>query len=337
MEITSFIIFPTILAFLSYWFLPKNRYIVMSFCCILVAILIYGVITNPYINEGDTGHYISQLTSEFMGFSGKLTQIGFNLLSAFFYLFDKNFVNVVIMNGVFIVILGSYASWKLDKTGLLFRLILIPYIFDSAVNTIKNGLGVFTFLLLLALLSKEKEKRSLKNKLIFFILSVIALSFHSSLILLIILWLAYESSSNIKSMATILVFFTILGIFWGMDFFLMKLTAYTSGFTSPTIFSGLSFLINSLLLIFTYYSNLFLKKRIAIPYHGLLLQIFVFILARYTYAGLRFALLFDSFYLFYTFYLIKRDRIKLSNVTVLFFTSIGVFKFIFYLKNHLIF
>lgn len=253
---------------------------------------------------------------------------GFQFLSQCMNLFRFNErVNVAIISLLTIILLcKSYSSSK-DHV-VLFSSFLFPvYFYDMTMNGLRYGLSFALSSLAIDALYKKKN-------LNFILLALISTSIQYSSFLIIIVFVIFKLNKKILIGLLLLIIATspfLVDFVTNNLVYLSDKKDFYKDLASPSSTSGLGPLILFLLLFFTFY----LYSEKTNPKKNLLLilvfEIASFMLAKITYAGLRFQMLF----LFSLVLLIKQEYhliLRKKEFSML-LISIGVFGFLLTAKN----
>ena len=253
---------------------------------------------------------------------------GFQFLSYVINLFGFNErVNIAFISSLTILLLcKSYSSSK--EHILLFSSFLFPiFFYDMTMNGLRYGLSF-------ALSSVAIDALYKKKNFNFILLALFSISIQYSSFFIIIVFLIFKLNKKIL----IVLFLLVLAVSpFIVDFFTNNLAYFYDkqdlykDVASPSATSGLVplFLFLLLFLIFYFYSEKTNSKKIL--FLILLLEIGSFMLAKITYAGLRFQMLF----LFSLVLLIKQEFycIAKKKEFVMLIISLGIFGFLSTAKN----
>lgn len=262
------------------------------------------------------------------GFSNITFEPGFEFLGWFFSLINLNErVSIALISTATTFILCKLFSRSREEM-LLFGLILFPiYYVDFTMNALRYGLA-FT---LAAVSIDELYNKKYRNSLLF---ALISLLFHYSSALVIVPFLMNYLKKKYWVLILLLVGSFILlfpSLFDLLMFYLESKEFAYSLYYSPTTFSGVAPLIFTLLLYLNFIINTKKKEHSAIIHLILIAEIGSFVIARFSYAGLRF----QSAFLFSMIIFLKNNwqyiNYKKRNAEIL--ILISFIAFIIFLKN----
>lgn len=253
---------------------------------------------------------------------------GFQLLSNCINLFGFNErVSIAIVSLLTILLLcKSYSSSKEDV--LLFSSFLFPvFFYDMTMNGLRYGLSF-------ALSSVAIDALYKKKNFNFILLALFSISIQYSSFLIIIVFLIFKLNKKIL----IGLFLLVVAVSpFVVDFFTNNLAYFYDkqdfykDVASPSATSGLGplFLFSLLFMVFYFYSEKTSSKKIL--FLILVLELGSFMLAKITYAGLRFQML----VLFSLVLLIKQESycITKKKEFLMLMISLGLFGFLLTAKN----
>ncbi len=262
------------------------------------------------------------------GFSNITFEPGFEFLGWFFSLISLNErVSIALISTATTFILCKLFSHSREEM-LIFGLILFPiYYVDFTMNALRYGLA-FTFS---AVAIDELYNKKYRKTLLF---AVIALLFHYSSVLVIVPFLMNYLKKKywvliVLSVGSFILLFP--NLFDQLMFYLDSKEYAYSLFYSPTTFSGAAPMILTLLLYFNFIINTKKKDHVALIHLILLAEIGSFIIARFSYAGLRL----QSAFLFAMIIFLKNNwqyiNYKKRNAEILLLISFIAFSI--FLKN----
>jgi hypothetical protein len=262
------------------------------------------------------------------GFSYTTFEPGFEFLGWFFSLINLNErVSIALISTSTTFILCKLFSRSREEM-LIFGLILFPiYYVDFTMNTLRYGLA-FT---LSAISIDELYNKKYRKSLLFALISIL---FHYSSVLVIAPFLMNYLKKRywaiiILFVGSFILFFSDL--FDLLMFYLDSKEAAYSLYYSPTPFSGAAPLILVILLYFNYIINTNKEERKSLIHLILIAEICSFVVARFSYAGLRF----QSAFLFTMIIFLKNNwqfiNNKKRNAEI--FLLISFIAFAFFLKN----
>lgn len=269
----------------------------------------------------DTETYISILDQSI--FSIKENARGIEPFFLFFakirHYFDLN-SQYVLNSFSFIMIFVLYLFFSKNKQrSLIFCSLVFPiFFYDMTMNGLRYGMA-FAFACWLIADSSNNLKLN-TNKIMYFISF---LNHKSSLLFLSFKLLQKASLRNF-----LIIFFIALIMFFALKSYLLyKMSDYTD-FGSPSVFSGLQPLIITILLLLC--NTYFFKNNYRRNLFLLLIQIFFYIITKFTYAGIRFQFL----ELFYIIVILCNDENILRNRKYIYLLFIiGVLGFVLRLNN----
>lgn len=276
----------------------------------------------------DTLQYLRHFGSLSSEFYINVYEPGFNILTATINLFEFNdHIDVAIIGFLTIYLLcKSYSNSK--ESLLLFSLLLFPiFFYELTMNTLRAGLAFALANIAIDFLTKKKY-------FAFSLFSILSISMQYSSFMIIVVFLIFKLDK--KYLLALIIFITILFTF-GFNFIAdniaylyNKQDAYKD-IVAPSGTSGLVPLFLFLLIFasFIFYSPRTRSNNILVLI--LVLEILSFALAKISYAGLRFQLLF----LFTLILFIKQEQHILINkkafLRVMFF--LGFLGFMVTIKN----
>jgi len=252
----------------------------------------------------------------------------YGLSSGLMFLFDNERVVLAII-GVLITLILFAASSKLEKSSVVFGACIIPIFYQGmTMNGVRYGLS-FSMILLATVFFSRGDRKSF-----FFIVLLAGLTHASGLILALFFYIFFEK--KLKLYIFPLIFF-VGGVFLFVfaDIILTKLPYYID-FKSPSVFSGTSTLVLSLLAIYVLGdiedSDFYSSFR---AFLIIFLVISSFILSKFSYAGLRL----QSLVLFLIFlilqYQIAIKKISMHNRNYLILVFIGLLGLGFNFNNYM--
>lgn len=254
---------------------------------------------------------------------------GFTFLSKFTVNLGANEGQSVATIGLLTTILLCVCfSENYDKF-LIFTLLIFPtFFYDMTMNGLRYGLSF-------ALIAIAVQNLYKRRKFIFIVISLMAFSIQSSSLFIFLIFFIGELPIKVIIISLILIVITIYLTTFSiidLDYFYGKQDMYKD-FYSPDISSGLSPLIIFLLIYFTFlfFCKNELNRLNKVIHIILLLEILAFILAKFSYAGLRFQMVFlFSLILFISnnFNLLK-DKTKIMY----YFGLIGIISFLITIKH----
>lgn len=310
---------------IRYYNFDKNVLRILLFSLLLPAILVVvlrgniGTDTMQYLGHFKSLDYQSLYIHEY--------EPGFNILTDFINLFGFNdHIDVGIISALtFYFLYKSYSTSR--ENILIFIFIVFPiFVYDMTVNGLRYGLSF-------ALSSLAIDKLYKKNFSAFVLLAFFAISIQYSSLAIIIIFLVFKL--NIKYLIGLAIFIFLLVLFGvgfsdKMVYLLDKQDAYKD-LVSPSITSGLVPLLLFLLLQITFFIFSSTERSNKILVLLLFFELMSFALAKISYAGLRFQMLF----LFSLIILIKQqiDLIEKKNTFFVFIFCIGFFGFLSTMKN----
>ena len=227
-----------------------------------------------------------------------------------------------------IILLCMCFSENYDKL-LIFSLLIFPtFFYDMTMNGLRYGLSF-------ALISIAVQNLYKRRRFIFIVISLMAFSIQSTSLFIFVLFFMSELKLKVIvitfSLVIVILYFTTFSII-NLDYFYGKQDIYKD-FYSPDILSGLSPLIIFLLTYFTFL--FFCKNELGnlnkVIHIILLLEILSFLLAKFSYAGLRFQMLF-----LFSLMLFVSNNINLlqSKTKIMYcFWFIGVISFLITVKH----
>ena len=323
-------IIPYIFAVLSsifFYFSNKKSSFLISFICLLPASFIV-------LFRGNVGTD----TDVYLRFYRELIkntdydpsfERGFTYLSKILVTLGLNEGQGVAAIGLLTIILLCICFSKNYDKLLIFTLLIFPtFFYDMTMNGLRYGLSF-------ALTAIAVQNLYKKRRVIFIIISLMAFSIQSSSLFIFLIFFIGELPLKVivisLIVAIIAIYLSTFSII-DLDYFYGKQDMYKD-FYSPDISSGLSPLIIFLSIYLTF---LFFCKHESINVNKvihvtLLLEILSFLLAKFSYAGLRFQMLFlfslilfvsNNFNLF-------QDKIKIMYC----FGLIGIISFIITIKH----
>ncbi|TCC94159.1 EpsG family protein [Pedobacter frigiditerrae] len=252
---------------------------------------------------------------------------GFSMLTVFIDLFGLSArFNTAIVSAITIFLL--FKSYSTNRNNiLLFIYLLFPiFFYEMNMNILRFGLS---FTLLTIAIDNLYDKKNIK----FILFCFLALSIQYSSFIIIIAFLIFKLSKKyLIAFAAILVLIIAFGVNFSdkLLYFVDKQEAYKD-LVSPSITSGLFplLLFISLTITFVIFSTKERSNKILIVL--LVLEIASFALAKVSYAGLRFQMLF----LFSLIILIKQENFLIEKVNVFFACvfCIGLLGFFSTIKN----
>ena len=236
--------------------------------------------------------------------------------------FNERF-GVAVMSGLTsILILGSFSNTK--NQIILFSLLLFPvFFYDMTMNGLRYGLSFAISAIALDFLYK-------KNNFAFILLAIAAISIQYSSFLIICVFLIFKLDKKYLIGLGIVILFFIPFLSLNLTYFYDKQDLYRD-VASPGSTSGLGPLILflSIFISFLFYSG---KERSTnILFLILALELGSFMLAKITYAGLRF----QNLFLFSLIILIKQEyyTITKKNEYLMMLIFLGTFGFLLTVKN----
>lgn len=228
----------------------------------------------------DTASYIQILDSirELMNHGSLIydeVEVGFNVTSAFILSLGYSSRSAVLIISGFLCLLSIFAFTRSRNDALVFSFLILPvFFYDMSMNGLRYGIAFC--LVKIAIDALEQRKNYLSALFL-----ICALSFHVSALILFSLLIL--RSINAK----LIVVLFLLGLLGGVvasDRLMLKLSVY-SNLTSPGELSGLYPL---LIFILIYLTSVFGSRK-DFWYLSLLLilEFLFFLMARFSYAGLR--------------------------------------------------
>ena len=227
-----------------------------------------------------------------------------------------------------IILLCICFSENYDKF-LIFTLLIFPtFFYDMTMNGLRYGLSF-------ALISIAVQSLYKKRKFIFFVISLMAFSIQSSSLFIFLIFFVGELPLKVIIVTLILITITIYLTTFSiidLDYFYGKQDVYKDLY-SPDISSGLSPLVIFLLIYFTFlfFCKNELNRLNKVIHIILLLEILAFILAKFSYAGLRFQMVF----LFSLMLFINNNfnLLKYKTKIMYYFGLIGIISFLVTIKH----
>lgn len=274
----------------------------------------------------DTATYLSYFNSVINGYKSKdsyepLFQFLIKLLS--YFTSDANLM-ISLLAFIFTFILLVSAK-NCEQDGSIFLLLIIPiYYIDLSMNALRIGLSFCVIYYSLKYMLTNKKFK-------YFIFTAIASLFQvSGFIISFVIYSLFNAGWRV---VLVLSFFSLVGGYFFHDYFLIKFTSY-SEMKSPSVFSGLSTLLLSLLLLLLWRIKLnskFGPKNIYV--NGFILSLSSYTLVFISYAGLRIQnLILLALILTLSVY-IKRYNIYISKEAKIYMFLIGLLGFLFKLNN----
>lgn len=236
---------------------------------------------------------------------------------------------VLAIFGVLITLILLFSSSKTEKTCVVLGTCIIPIFYQSmTMNGVRYGLS-FSIIVFATVFFLHGHRKS------FFFIALLAGLIHiSGLMLALSFYVFFEK--NIKPYVFIFVFLMIILLsFFFIDIIFIKFFSYLD-FKSPSIFSGFSTLVLSLLAI--YLLGSIESTDFYFSFRALFIIFLVlssFILSKFSYAGLRF----QSLALFLIFlvmqYKIGSENITLKNKNYIVLLFIGLLGLGFNFNNYI--
>ena len=323
-------IIPYIFAILSsifFYFSNKKNSFFISFICLLPASFIV-------LFRGNVGTD----TDVYLRFYRELIrnadydpsfERGFTFLSKFIVNLGANEGQGVATIGLLTIILLCVCfSENYDKL-LIFTLLIFPtFFYDMTMNGLRYGLSF-------ALIAIAVQNLYKRRKIVFIIISLMAFTIQSSSLFIFIIFFIGEFPLKVivisLIVAIIAIYLSTFSII-DLDYFYGKQDMYKDLY-SPDISSGLSPLIIFLSIYFTFlfFCKNELNRLNKVIHIILLLEILAFILAKFSYAGLRFQMVF----LFSLILFISNNFNLLQDKTKImyYFGLIGIVSFLITIKH----
>lgn len=252
----------------------------------------------------------------------------YGLSSGLMFLFGNERV-VLALIGVLITFILFLASSKLEKSNSVFGACIIPIFYQGmTMNGVRYGLSFSMVTLACVFLLRGYRKG-------FFFIALLAGLIHvSGLMLALLFYIFFEKKIKLHIfLSPLLVGGLLLFVF--SDIILIKLPYYMD-FKSPSIFSGASILVLSLLAIYVLGSME--DSDFYFSFRGFLIIFLVlssFLLSKFSYAGLRF----QSLVLFLIFlimqYQVASKKIVVENRNYIILVFIGLLGLGFNFNNYI--
>ncbi|MFZ3139353.1 EpsG family protein [Polaromonas sp.] len=228
----------------------------------------------------------------------------YGLSAGLMFLFNNEKV-VLAVFGVLITLILLAASSKLEKSGTVFGACVIPIFYQAmTMNGVRYGLS-FSIVVFATVFFLHGYRKS------FFFIALLAGLIHlSGLMLAFLFYIFFVKTIKLQMFFMVLLTGLLLAVFFS-DIILTKIPSYMD-FKSPSIFSGTSIFLLSLLAIYVL-GNLegvgfYLSFR---AFWIIFIVISSFVLSKFSYAGLRF----QSLILFLIF-LVMQYKIASENIVV---------------------
>lgn len=229
----------------------------------------------------------------------------FSGLSAGLMFLLNNERMVLAVFGVMITFILFAASSKLDKSNTIFGACVVPIFYQAmTMNGVRYGLS-FSLVVLAVVFFLYGHRKS------FFFIALIAGLIHVSGLLLALLFYGFFQKTIKLYMVFVSLFVGILLAVFFSDIIFIKFPNYID-FKSPSIFSGLSLFLLSLLAI--YVLGNIEDAEFYFSFRAFLIVLLVvgsFVLSKFSYAGLRF----QSLSLFLIF-LVMQYKIASENIII---------------------
>ncbi|WP_322091103.1 EpsG family protein [Limnobaculum zhutongyuii] len=248
----------------------------------------------------------------------------FELLIYVFSIMGLNAREIVSLLSVITIIILLYSSYKIEKRLVIFSSCIVPmFFFDMTMNGIRYGLSFSIILLGLSFLIRNR------SALFWMCILLSSLIQFSGALLGLLVYFLYTKRIRVF-IYSLLLLIPLLFVFSG--YLINKVEAYQGAYVSSGL-SGVSTLLITLLVLFTWctnkdmrYGNLFVLLTI------FSLTLLSYVLAQYTYAGLRV----QNIVAYTLFLMIMVNFKQLSHtdykiIFLLFF--IGLISFAFKMKN----
>lgn len=252
----------------------------------------------------------------------------YGLSAGLMFLFNNERV-VLAVFGVLITLILFAASSKLEKSGTVFGTCVIPIFYQAmTMNGVRYGLS-FSIVVLATVFFLHGYRKS------FFFIALLAGLIHvSGLMLALLFYVFFAKNIKLRMFFIILLAGILLSVFFS-DIILTKLPNYMD-FKSPSIFSGVSIFLLSLLAIYVLGNvegaGFYFSFR---AFLIIFIVVSSFILSKFSYAGLRF----QSLILFLIFlvmqYKIASENIVVKNKNYMILIFIGLLGLGFNFNNYI--
>lgn len=258
---------------------------------------------------------------------------GFTYLSKILVTLGLNEVQGVASIGLLtIIILCVCFSENYDKL-LIFTLLIFPtFFYDMTMNGLRYGLSF-------ALTAIAVQNLYKKRRAVFILISIMAFSIQSSSLFIFLVFFIGELPLKVIIISLILIIITIYLTTFSiinLDYLYGKQDMYKDLY-SPDVSSGLSPLIIFLLIYFTFlfFCRNELSNLNKVIHVILLLEVISFLLAKFSYAGLRFQMLF--LFCLVLFINNNLNLIQKKTKIMYYFGIIGIISFLITIKhfNHI--
>lgn len=300
----------------------KSTYLLLSFGMLPLSFL---AIFRGNVGPDTTTYFAILEELRVTGVTKANHELFFAMLSEFLLdVFDNSYIVIGLFSLIFTMLI-LFAAKRIDKYAVVFATIIVPILYiDMTMNAIRIGLSFSIIFFSILYLARGEIKK-------YFILGIVSGLFHISGLLITIL--IYSLFTKKWKVIFISIIFSFAILYFLNDYILMKLISYEV-MSSPSIFSGISTLMISLLFIFVWATDTSLKQNSnSILFFSFLYVISSYLLIFISYAGLRIQnLVFISIILAFLIHIYK-NNIYINNKTKIKFLAIGIIGFMFKFKN----